>query len=144
MAYGGVKGAQGIVNTFRRLAGGVPENKLRDIRHEALMPMQASARDHFKANGSHVSGVIPDDIVIAETGKSQTSLGMTGMGAKLGHIIELGSAPHEQPNRGTYHPGAEPKPFMRPAFEDERDRVVRSAGQQIADQLRRIALAARK
>lgn len=144
MASGGVRGAAETVRVLRALARGVPEQQLRDIRHQALEPMQDSARDHFRANGSYVSGVIPADIVIADTKPGQTSLGMTGQGAKLGHLIEFGTAPHEQPNRGTYHPGAEPKPFMRPAFDDERDNVLRRAGQQIAEQLRRIALATRR
>jgi hypothetical protein len=106
--------------------------------------MQEAARDNFRANGSYVTGVIPKDIVIADTGANQTSLGMTGLGAKLGHIIEFGTAPHEQPNRGTYHHGSEPKPFMRPAFDEQRDNVMRRLGDQIATQLRRIALASRK
>lgn len=117
---------------------------MRDIRHNALVPMQDAAKENFRANGSYVSGVIPNDIIIAETGPSQTSIGLTGMGAKLGHIIELGSAPHEQPNRGTYHPGAEPKPFFRPAFDAERQETLSRAGRQIEQHLRTIVLAKRR
>ena len=141
MAYGGVKGGAAISAALRNLGAGVTEPRMRAIRRKALEPMQADARDNFKSNGSYVSGVIPGDIVIADTGQGQTSLGMTGMGAKLGHIVEFGSAPHEQPNRHTYHPGAEPKPFMRPAFESRRSQTIKSVSDEIADLLGRIAKA---
>lgn len=144
MASGGVRGAQETITVLRALSRGLPDSRLREARHEALAPMQSAAQDNFRANGSFVTGVIPGDIVIADTGANQTSLGMTGMGAKLGHIIEFGTAPHEQPNRGTYHPGSEPKPFLRPAFDEQRDNVMRRIGEQIATQLRRIALGTRK
>lgn len=144
MASSGVRGGAQVAGVLRTLARGLDDNHLREIRRDALRPMQLSARQNFAANGSFKTGVIPGDIEIVDTGRHQTSLGMTGMGAKLGHIIEMGAAPHEQPNRGTYHPGTEPKPFMRPAYDEQRDHVMRKAGEAIATQLLRIARAARK
>ena len=139
MASGGVKGGREAAALLRAMSGALPERRMMQVRQNALRPMQREAQDNFRANGSYVSGVIPKDIVIAETGQAQTSLGMTGMGAKLGHMIEWGTAPHEQPNRGTYHPGSEPKPFMRPAFEAMRDQTIRSVRDDIESTLVRIA-----
>lgn len=39
---------------------------------------------------------------------------------KIAHLVEFGTAPHDQPNRGVRHPGARPKPFFRPAFDTTR------------------------
>lgn len=39
-----------------------------------------------------------------------------GREAPHGHLVEFGTAPHRQPRRGTTHPGAEPHPFLRPAY----------------------------
>lgn len=45
---------------------------------------------------------------------------------KKAHLVEFGTAPHFQPNfRGGFnHPGAAPRPFMRPAFETKKKEVL--------------------
>lgn len=60
---------------------------------------------------------------------------------KLAHLVEYGTAPHHQPNfkGGFDHPGSDPHPFFRPAFESKKDEVVgtlsRSIWQKISGSL---------
>ena len=105
--------------------------------------MQDLARQNFAANGSTVTGVIPENIVIVH-GERESKLTMSGTGASLGHLIELGTDPHEQPNRGIVHPGAEPKPFMRPAFDEGRSIAVARARQTVWAALARVLAAGRR
>ena len=46
-------------------------------------------------------------------------LGFAGRGRHIAHFIEFGTRPHWQPRRRSFHPGARPFPFMRPAFDRE-------------------------
>jgi hypothetical protein len=111
------------------------------VREQALIPMARAARDFFIANGSYKTGAIPDEFVIAKTGKNQHSLGCVGIAAKLMHIIEFGAAPHAQPRRGIWHPGTEPKPAFRPAFDETAQTTMETAGRAIGAHLERIAKA---
>jgi HK97 gp10 family phage protein len=39
------------------------------------------------------------------------------------HLVEFGAAPHQQSQLRIRHPGARPKPFLRPAWDRHKDRV---------------------
>ncbi len=139
MARSEVRGAQQIRANLNRMSRAITPDAIREAHQQALEPMQDDAKANFTINGSYVTGVIPNDIVILHTGRAESKLTMSGMGAKLGHLIELGTSPHEQPNRGITHPGAAPKPFMRPAFESQANDAIRRAGGVYSDILLRIA-----
>ncbi|WP_370677639.1 hypothetical protein [Pleomorphomonas sp. PLEO] len=49
---------------------------------------------------------------------------------KIAHLVEYGTAPHWQPNYrgGWMHPGARPKPFARPAFEQNKEETLSRLG----------------
>lgn len=53
----------------------------------------------------------------------------------IAHLVEFGTAPHAQPNRGIMHPGARAFPFFRPAFEETKDEVSRSVGARVWTQI---------
>lgn len=139
MARAEIRGAQQIRVNLDRMSRAITPAAVHEAHQRALEPMQDDAKANFTINGSFVSGVIPNEIVILHTSRSESKLTLTGMGAKLGHLIELGTSPHEQPNRGITHPGAAPKPFMRPAFESQADEAIRRAGGVYSDILLRIA-----
>lgn len=144
MARSEVRGVAGSAAALRALADGLKPADMDEVRAMALEPMQRSARDFFTMNGSYKTGVIPSEFVIVKSGRNETTLGCTGMAAKLMHIIEFGSAPHEQPRRGTWHPGAEPKPAFRPAYEETSSTTMETAARAIGVHLNRIALARRR
>lgn len=43
---------------------------------------------------------------------------------KYAHLVELGTAPHGYKTRPGQHPGAQAFPFLRPALDSNRDRIV--------------------
>jgi hypothetical protein len=141
MARSQVKGASEINRAINAMSRGVTPAEVRKAHDTALKPMQANARQTFTANGSFVTGVIPRSIVIAHTAPNETKIGLVGNGAKLGHFIEFGTAPHYQPQRRQEHPGATPKPFLRPAFENTNQESLRIAGGAYGSLLLRIARA---
>lgn len=69
--------------------------------------------------------------------------------ARLGHLIEFGSAPHIIRSRrpmgykgryGTvvHHPGTKPQPFMRTAFDENTDKALRAMARQAKRSIYRI------
>lgn len=58
---------------------------------------------------------------------------------KYAHLIEFGTAPHYQPERGVTHPGSQPKPFMMPAYLSTREQVVKRFGDKIGPEMEKRA-----
>ena len=138
MARSEVRGQREVARTLRGMASAITPAVKRQVAQDALEPMQDLARQNFVANGSMKTGVIPQNIVIVHS-ERESKLTMSGTGASLGHLIELGTDPHEQPNRGIVHPGAEPKPFMRPAFDEGRATALQRAKQTVWAALAKVA-----
>lgn len=61
------------------------------------------------------------------------------------HLVELGTKPHyqtrklkhEKRKRAVRHPGAKPKPFLRPAFDTRKDEAVANAKQTLREEIRK-------
>jgi hypothetical protein len=123
-----VVGQRRVIDNLIRMA----KPTLKDLAASAdaaLSPIQDEARGQFMRNGSFVTGVIPEQFVIVYAQKRTWALTCTGMAAKLMHMIEFGTEPHLQPNRGIMHPGADPKPAFRPAYEMRRQVAIEAAGE---------------
>ncbi|RVD16867.1 MAG: hypothetical protein EOS73_25475 [Mesorhizobium sp.] len=58
---------------------------------------------------------------------------------KYAHLVEFGTAPHFQPERGVTHPGAPPHPFLAPAYFTTREAVVKRFGQKLGPELEKRA-----
>ena len=58
---------------------------------------------------------------------------------KYAHLIEFGTAPHYQPNRGIMHPGTRPQPWLTPAYFQTRDEVVRRFGSKFGPEIEKRA-----
>ncbi len=132
-----VSGASAVNRAFRQLQSGltVPIN---EASRKALQPMLKSAKANLKANGSVESGELLSLLVIqqdksARKNKSVHVIGPSSKspGYRAAHLVELGTAPHFQPELNRMHPGAAAKPFLRPAFEDNKDEAVRRFGASI-------------
>lgn len=121
----GVYGGKEIARKIRSMR--LSEEDIARSAAAALKPMQESARNYFQANGSYVTGVLPEQFVIVKKGRGEFALTCTGNAAKLMHLIEFGTEPHDQPLRGTRHPGSDPKPTFRPAYETERMPSLKAA-----------------
>ena len=82
----------------------------------------------------------------------RTKVNVRGASATVGssttyaHLVELGTKPHSMTRRnrgGTFkhrrnHPGAQPKPFLRPAFDSKQQEAVTKAREILAAEIRKV------
>lgn len=120
---------------FRQLSQRPTAGQMKAARQQALKPFVAAAKQNLASNGSNKTGKLSASLGVAEKGKDTSSAGPL-RGKKhstAGHLVEFGTAPHWQPNRGggQMHPGAQAKPFMRPAYEATKDEIVRQTGEAV-------------
>lgn len=127
-----ISGAKGLTGAFRQLQSGltVPIN---EASRKALQPTVRASKSNLKANGSVVTGQLVKLMTVKRdpTSKKDRPTHLVGPDAKTGHyrvahLVEFGTAPHVVD--GKLHPGAAAAPFLRPAFEETKDEVVRLFG----------------
>lgn len=122
-----------VAAMLRDMAQRPSEAQKRNARQEGLQPFVAAAKGQLAANGSNKTYKLSASLGVAEKGRDTTAAGpLKGKRhASVGHLVEFGTAPHWQPNRGggTMHPGARAEPFMRPAFDMTKAQIVVRAGE---------------
>lgn len=62
---------------------------------------------------------------------------------RYAHLIEFGTAPHYQPNRGVVHPGTRPMPFLTHAYNSTKEDVAKRFGQKIGPEMEKRAIKVR-
>jgi HK97 gp10 family phage protein len=123
----GVRGARSLAMAFRELGRTPTARARRTARTEAAEVIAEAYKANLARNESIETGALVASIGVAE---DQDRKNRTLTGAREGkfkgripsaysHFPEYGTAPHWQPNcfGGTMHPGARPKPALRPAYE---------------------------
>lgn len=122
---------------FRQLSQRPTAGQMKAARQQALKPFVAAAKQNLASNGSNKTGKLSASLGVAEKqGERDTTSAGPIRGRKHasnGHLVEFGTAPHWQPNRGggQMHPGAQAKPFLRPAYESTKDEIVRQTGEAV-------------
>lgn len=136
MAKAVVRGDKEIRANFRAISRAVGGRELDASAVTALQPMKdatvagalAHRQPHNPPGGHLDQGVV---IVKRESRGSLYRvfwLTFTKRARKIAHLVEFGTAPHAQPNRGIFHPGARAFPFFRPAFEETKEGVGKAMG----------------
>jgi HK97 gp10 family phage protein len=123
----GVRGGIQLVAAFREMGRNPTLASRRRARQAAGQIISEAAKANLVGNNSVVTGALVASMGVAEDSQKQNR---TLIGPRAGkfkkmrpvsyaHFVEFGTAPHWQPNRfgGIMHPGARPKPFLRPAYE---------------------------
>lgn len=117
----------------------------------ALIPMLKDAKANlgtYKANRYEpgpniVTGDLQKSMAIRLVKKSramtQNAVTATGKGIKKAHLVEFGTDPHWQPKRKVMHPGAQPFPFLTPAYHKNDVEAVKRFGASIGEALRQQA-----
>ena len=135
MAKATVQGFQGLQRALREVAKHPTPAERKRARRVALQPIVDEARETLIANGSVESGKLSKALGVADENADLSTAGpVRGKPhANVAHLVEFGTAPHFQPNRfgGIMHPGARPKPFLRPAFETMKEEVVRKTAEEV-------------
>lgn len=115
------------VNVYRRgLAGGA--RIVRDAARAKVPVRYGKLRRAIQVgttkSSKRVNGVPAEVVAYANVKKGKPK------GARYyAHLVEFGTAPHDQPNRKRgprHHPGSKAQPFMRPAFDETKERVVKA------------------
>jgi hypothetical protein len=149
----GVRGSRELASAFRQLAAVPTAAARRRAREAALEPVKEAYVQNLRANDSDDTGAL---IASIGTGPQSGKPDRTLVGAREGrfkgrtpssysHFPEYGTAPHYQPNRfgGIWHPGARPKPALRPALESSVSTAAttyfQTIGSEIEAAARRIA-----
>lgn len=145
----GLRGDTELRAALREIGVAVGGRQLDKIAGEALEPMREEWSERAKPrrqkktpNGKHLDqGFVVRRQKVYSPLKREFWLAAKGRAARIAHLVEFGTAPHDQPRRGIKHPGARPFPFARPGFEAKKDEVVGTMGSDIWD---RISAASRK
>jgi hypothetical protein len=146
-----VRGDKQTARALRDLASYVA-TPLNTASRFALVPTRAAARRNVRALPLDDStGALAASLTIKKKAKSSKLNPVHQVGpdseferngrkpVKYAHLVEFGTAPHYQPERGVTHPGSKPMPFLTPAFYDTRDEVVKRFGQKIGPEMEKRA-----
>lgn len=149
MAEFHVKGLADIQKFLDTLPPRVEKNILRGALRAGVKVIQPVA----KANVNSVSGLLAAGLKISTRSRGGTvtaSLRATGKHAYIAPWVEFGTKAHPIPKRGVIgtilavggrffrsveHPGARPKPFMRPALDGQAQNAVIAAAQYMRQRL---------
>lgn len=143
-----VRGDKEIIANIRRAQRSVGGSFMTSAMREALEPMKEKTEENARPLRNFVgkySDFFPqptkarkgghlDQGVVVAVRENKSALrkvlwvSFRKRARKLAHLVEFGTAPHFQPNfkGGFQHPGAEPHPFFRPAYESTKGDVVMS------------------
>lgn len=124
-----IRGEAALRQNFTALAQS-PSRILDQACVEALSPMKQQTEANAKAlrqPRSPKGGHLDQGVAVAKVDSRGQNyrvfwLAFRRRARKIAHLVEFGTAPHWQPNfrGGWMHPGARPKPFLRPAFEQHK------------------------
>lgn len=121
--------------TFPQRSGG---KILAQEQRKALVPVRTAVKRSLRRGAGRRYGFLARAYVIRSGGRRGTvSTMILGVSKKrygkyypvrYAHLVEFGTKPHWQPRLGRMHPGARKIPHLRPAWEQNRKRVVDSFG----------------
>jgi HK97 gp10 family phage protein len=145
MARSQVKGIKPTANAIRRMTS--VARPIHEASRFALQPMLKTAKanlstykpNRYEPGPNVVTGKLKKGLSVRllskKNGVSQHAVSATGKGIKTAHFVEFGTDPHWQPRRRRMHPGAQPFPFLTPAYHKHDMEAVRRFGQRIGGAL---------
>ena len=143
MAQAVVRGDKEIRANFRAIQKSVGGRALDTNIMQSLQPMKeatiAGALEHRQPHNPP-GGHLDEGVVIVKRDSRGSMFRVywvtfTKRARYIAHLVEFGTAPHPQPNRGIMHPGARAFPFFRPAFEETKEGVGKSIGARVWTQI---------
>lgn len=146
MAKSQVKGVRETVAAIRRMRS--IQRPINEASRYALVSMLATVKANLKTfketryepGPNIVTGMLLRSMVIRKDRKSTrtrqlTVIAATGKAIRYAHLVEFGTDPHWQPKLKIMHPGAQPFPFLTPAFHRHDDDAIDRFGQRIGPAL---------
>lgn len=146
-----VRGAKGVSAGLKDLSRNVTQ-PIGTASRFALQPVLADARANVRATPFDEStGALAASLTIKKDPASRVVSQTYRVGpqadfekngrrpSKYAHLIEFGTAPHYQPKRGVTHPGSRAMPFLEPAYDANKEKVVKRYGEKIGPALEKRA-----
>ena len=121
-----VSGDKEVAALLRKIGRTPTTTQAKKARGVALQPIVTEAKANLIAQKSIITGALYKAMGVGEKDKNTTAAGPVRgrRHTNVAHLVEFGTRPHLQPRRGIYHPGARPKPFLRPAYEHQKIHVM--------------------
>lgn len=121
-----ISGDKEVTALLRKISRVPTSAQAKAARAKALQPIVTAAKQLLSVQNSVVTGALQRAIGTGDKDRNTTAAGpIRGKRhATVAHFVEFGTKPHWQPLRRQHHPGARPKPFLRPAFEMHRIEVM--------------------
>lgn len=145
-----VRGAKELASAMRALGKSPSAAGRRRARTEAGKVIAKAYKANLVLQDFVVTGALHESIGVAEDERrrNRTLVGSRAgrfkkmVPSKYSHFPEFGTAPHYQPNRfgGIMHPGARPKPALRPALDQNIQEAAREYFKEVAADIERAVL----
>jgi hypothetical protein len=130
----GVYGIRELALAFRRVGLQPMGPERRAAREYALEPVLDAARQNLMLNDSVETEALMESLAVGPHAereaasvvgprKGKFKKGRTP--ASYSHLVEFSVAPHWQPRRRRMHPGHPGYPFLRPAWDENKDEVTK-------------------
>lgn len=107
------------------------EFALNPMLNQTITNARALRRPHTPKGGHLDEGVVSQKVKGSSRTRNVWWVSFKGRARYLAHLVEFGTRPHDQPRRHSFHPGAVPKPFFRPAFEGHKIDTLTRLGQAV-------------
>ncbi|MCG2586493.1 HK97-gp10 family putative phage morphogenesis protein [Massilia sp. TS11] len=146
-----VKGLSELQKFLDQLPAKVEKNMLRSGLRAGANVIKDAAGEELESNGSVVTGSLKKGLKVSTSSRKgvvKAKVKTTGPHAHLGPWIEHGTKPHLIKPKAAkalaikgslveviHHPGAKPKPFMRPALDSRATEALQAVGDAIKARL---------
>ncbi len=129
-----VKGLRELQAFLTSLPAKLEANVMRAGLRAGAKPVRDAARANLLANGSVKSGRMRKNIKISTRSKRGVVSARVRVNDPAANWVEHGTAAHQlKPN--VMHPGARPKPFLRPALDSQAQNALVAVGNHIKNLL---------
>jgi HK97 gp10 family phage protein len=133
--------AKELVQALFRLEKVAKKRVASKVIRRAGSPIRAEAKSRVPVRTGDLKRSIRTYVTI----RRYTVYGKVESRLPYAHLVELGTKEHyqtrklknEKKKRKVKHPGAKPKPFLRPAFDSKRDEAVANARQTLYEEIRK-------
>lgn len=131
-----------LLRQLQRLDKKTKAKVARKVLRAASRPILRDAKQRVP----EVTGDLKRSLKIRTSVKRGSATASVRATERYAHLVELGTKPHSMTRRnkgGTFkrrrqHPGADPKPYLRPAFDTKKDEAVAKARTVLAAELRKV------
>lgn len=132
MAKSRMTGADGIAKAFKQVSLNL-KTPIQQASRKALKPVLDAAKANLTEGHGVETGRLKKILTIKPDPKNKAAMHVGPNASdphyRVAHLVEFGTAPHDVD--GAMHPGADPHPFLEPAFEAKGDEALKIFGQEI-------------